>query len=297
MKNNIKDHIASILSVIIALAVSFLSTQNSNQHSYILFICMSSIFMIHWIIFIPSYIFKTEKYYDITGTIAYLSMILVALYFIIIVNGEELSIRSLVSTLLVLTWAVRLGIFLLLRVVKAGEDKRFENVKLSFSKFLMYFTISSLWVFLTTVNFLTMLLHNSTLINDIFFLLGLLIWIIGFIIEVVADEQKRRFKLNLDNKGKFISSGLWSYSRHPNYFGEILLWIGMAIISLPVLLGWEYITLISPLFVYMLLTKMSGIPILEKQSNERWGNQSDYQNYKKITPILFPFKKNHEIID
>ena len=291
MKNNIKDHIASILSVIIALVVSFLSTQNSNQHSYILFICMSSIFMIHWIIFIPSYIFKTEKYYDITGTIAYLSMILVALYFIIIVNGEELSIRSLVSTLLVLIWAVRLGIFLLLRVVKAGEDKRFENVKLSFSKFLMYFTISSLWVFLTTINFLTMLLHNSVLINDIFFLLGLLIWIIGFIIEVVADEQKRRFKLNLDNKGKFISSGLWSYSRHPNYFGEILLWIGMAIISLPVLLGWEYITLISPLFVYMLLTKMSGIPILEKQSNERWGNQSDYQNYKKITPILFPFKK------
>ncbi len=291
MKNNIKDHIASILSVIIALVVSFLSTQNSNQHSYILFICMSSIFMIHWIIFIPSYIFKTEKYYDITGTIAYLSMILVALYFIIIVNGEELSIRSLVSTLLVLIWAVRLGIFLLLRVVKAGEDKRFENVKLSFSKFLMYFTISSLWVFLTTINFLTMLLHNSVLINDIFFLLGLLIWIFGFIIEVVADEQKRRFKLNLDNKGKFISSGLWSYSRHPNYFGEILLWIGMAIISLPVLLGWEYITLISPLFVYMLLTKMSGIPILEKQSNERWGNQSDYQNYKKITPILFPFKK------
>ena len=263
MKNNIKDHIASILSVIIALVVSFLSTQNSNQHSYILFICMSSIFMIHWIIFIPSYIFKTEKYYDITGTIAYLSMILVALYFIIIVNGEELSIRSLVSTLLVLIWAVRLGIFLLLRVVKAGEDKRFENVKLSFSKFLMYFTISSLWVFLTTINFLTMLLHNSVLINDIFFLLGLLIWIFGFIIEVVADEQKRRFKLNLDNKGKFISSGLWSYSRHPNYFGEILLWIGMAIISLPVLLGWEYITLISPLFVYMLLTKMSGIPIVK----------------------------------
>ena len=291
MKNNIKDHIASILSVIIALVVSFLSIQNSNQHSYILVICMSSIFMIHWIIFIPSYIFKTEKYYDITGTIAYLSMILIALYFIIIVNGEELSIRSLVSTLLVLIWAVRLGIFLLLRVVKAGEDKRFENVKLSFSKFLMYFTISSLWVFLTTINFLTMLLHNSVLINDIFFLLGLLIWIIGFIIEVVADEQKRKFKLNLDNKGKFISSGLWSYSRHPNYFGEILLWIGMAIISLPVLLGWEYITLISPLFVYMLLTKMSGIPILEKQSNERWGNQSDYQNYKKITPILFPFKK------
>ena len=293
MKNNIKDHIASILSVIIALAVSFLSTNNvlENQYSDILFLCMFCIFLIHWLIFIPSFLFKTEKYYDITGTIAYISMILVALYFIIIVNGESLSIRSAVSTFLVLIWALRLGIFLLLRVVKAGEDKRFKNVKSSFSKFLMYFTISSLWVFLTTINFLTMLLHNSILINDAFFFFGLLVWIIGFIIEVIADEQKRRFKLNPNNKGAFISSGLWSYSRHPNYFGEILLWIGMAIISLPVLRGWEFITLISPLFVYILLTKMSGIPILENQSNERWGNQSDYQNYKKITPILFPFSK------
>jgi steroid 5-alpha reductase family enzyme len=293
MKNNIKDYIASILSVVIAIAVSFLSTYNAleSQNSYILFLCMFCIFMIHWLIFIPSFLFKTEKYYDITGTAAYISMILVALYFIIMVNGENLSIRSIVTTLLVLIWACRLGIFLLLRVVKAGEDKRFENVKLSFSKFLMYFTISSLWVFLTTINFLTMLLHNSILINDIFFFLGLLVWIAGFIIEVVADEQKRRFKLNSNNKGAFISSGLWSYSRHPNYLGEILLWIGMAIISLPVLQGWEFITLISPLFVYILLTKMSGIPILENQSNERWGNQSDYQNYKKITPILFPFRK------
>ena len=293
MKNNIKDYIASILSVLIAIAVSFLSTYNAleSQNSHILFLCMLCIFMIHWLIFIPSFLFKTEKFYDITGTAAYLSMIFIALYFIIMVNGENLSIRSIVTTLLVLIWACRLGIFLLLRVVKAGEDKRFENVKLSFSKFLMYFTISSLWVFLTTINFLTMLLHNSILINDIFFFLGLLVWIAGFIIEVVADEQKRRFKLNPNNKGAFISSGLWSYSRHPNYFGEILLWIGMAIISLPVLRGWEFITLISPLFVYILLTKMSGIPILENQSNERWGNQSDYQNYKKITPILFPFKK------
>ena len=293
MKNNIKDHIASILSVIIALAVSFLSTNNvlENQNSDILFLCMFCIFLIHWLIFIPSFLFKTEKYYDITGTIAYISIILVALYFIIIVNGESLSIRSAVSTFLVLIWALRLGIFLLLRVAKAGEDKRFKNVKSSFSKFLMYFTISSLWVFLTTINFLTMLLHNSILINDAFFFFGLLVWIIGFIIEVIADEQKRRFKLNPNNKGAFISSGLWSYSRHPNYFGEILLWIGMAIISLSSLEGLQYITLISPLFVYILLTKMSGIPILENQSNERWGNQSDYQNYKKITPILFPFSK------
>ncbi len=291
MKNNIKDHIASILSVTIALLISFLSSQNNNDYSYILFICMFCIFIIHWIIFIPSFLFKSEKYYDITGTIAYISMILVALYFIIYINGEQLTIRSKVTSSIVLIWACRLGIFLFIRVLKAGEDKRFQNVKLSFSKFLMYFTISGLWVFLTTINFLTMLLRNSILINDIFFILGLVVWFLGFVIEVVADEQKRRFKLNLDNKNKFISSGLWSYSRHPNYFGEILLWIGIAIISLPVLVGWEYVTLVSPLFVYMLLTKMSGIPILEKQSNERWGKQTDYQNYQKITPVLFPFKK------
>tara|TARA_B110000438_G_scaffold289649_1_gene324450 strand:+ start:103 stop:996 length:894 start_codon:yes stop_codon:yes gene_type:complete len=291
MKKNTKDHLASILAILIATGLSLISLDGGIQYNGFpaLFICMSCVFIIHWIIFIPSYILRTERYFDITGTIAYLSIIVFAVYFITVLDQSPLSQRSSIAIFLVLVWSIRLGLFLFVRVIKAGEDKRFKDVKLSFSKFFMYFNISGLWVFLTTINFLTMVLNNNPYINDIYFYLGLFIWIVGFYIEVLADEQKRRFKLNISNKDKFISSGLWKYSRHPNYFGEIVLWIGMAIMTLPTLRGWEYISLISPIFVYFLLTKSSGVPLLENQADKKWGQLPEYQEYKNITPVLFPF--------
>ena len=88
------------------------------------------------------------------------------------------------------------------------------------------------------------------------------------------------------NKDKFINTGLWAWSRHPNYFGEIVLWIGVAVIALPVMKGWQFLTLISPVFVYLLLTKISGIPLLENKSDEKWGGQEDYEKYKADTPVL-----------
>ena len=109
--------------------------------------------------------------------------------------------------------------------------------------------------------------------------------------EIIADEQKRRFRLNEENRGKYISSGLWSISRHPNYFGEIILWIGIAIISLPTLYGFQYVTLISPLFIYLLLTRISGVNLLEESSDKKWGDLPEYEQYKKETPALVPFIK------
>ena len=119
-------------------------------------------------------------------------------------------------------------------------------------------------------------------------LVGFLVWAVGFAIEVVADSQKSRFSANPDNKGKFIQTGLWSRSRHPNYFGEIMLWIGVAIIALPVLRGWQWVALISPVFVTLLLTRVSGVPLLEKKADKKWGGQADYESYKKRTPELIP---------
>ena len=146
-------------------------------------------------------------------------------------------------------------------------------------------------VFLTTANALTIILNNTALKNDGYFYIGLIIWFIGFAFEVIADEQKRRFRNNPDNKGQFITTGLWSISRHPNYFGEIIIWIGMAIISLPVLLGWQYATLVSPIFVTILLTKVSGINLLEASSDQKWGSLESYQEYKEKTSVLIPFIK------
>jgi steroid 5-alpha reductase family enzyme len=121
-----------------------------------------------------------------------------------------------------------------------------------------------------------------------FALAGFLVWAFGFGFEVVADAQKSRFRADPQNKGKFIDSGLWSRSRHPNYFGEIVLWIGVAIIALPVLRGWQWLTLISPIFVTVLLTRISGVNMLEKRADEKWGDQEDYERYKETTPVLIP---------
>jgi len=243
-------------------------------------------FLIHWLIFIPSYLFKTEKYYDITGTIAYLVMTALAVF-----SADELNLRSQVVAVLIVVWALRLGLFLFVRVFQVGEDKRFHEVKKSFLRFLVWFSMSALWVFLTTANALTLILNNHPLIDDGYFLIGLMIWLIGFAFEVTADEQKKRFRNNPNNKGQFIRTGLWSISRHPNYFGEILIWVGMAIISFPVLSGWQYATLMSPLFVTLLLTRVSGINLLEASSDKKWGNMRSYQQYKQRTSVLVPFIK------
>ena len=243
-------------------------------------------FLIHWLVFIPSYLFKTEKYYDITGTIAYLVMTGLAVF-----SSNELHLRSQVVAILITVWALRLGLFLLVRVFQVGEDKRFHEVKTSFSRFLVWFSMSALWVFLTSANALTLILNNNSLIGDGYFFTGLIIWLIGFAMEVTADEQKRRFRKNPKNKGQFITSGLWSISRHPNYFGEILIWMGMAVISFPVLSGWQYVTLISPIFVTILLTRISGINLLEASSDQKWGHLESYKEYKQKTPVLIPFIK------
>ena len=100
--------------------------------------------------------------------------------------------------------------------------------------------------------------------------------------------QKSHFSADPANKGKFIRTGLWSRSRHPNYFGEITLWVGVAIIALPVLQGWQWIALISPVFVALLITRVSGVPLLEAKADKKWGGQADYEEYKKQTPVLIP---------
>ena len=109
----------------------------------------------------------------------------------------------------------------------------------------------------------------------------------GFLIEVIADNQKKKFKENIKNKDQFISHGLWSWSRHPNYFGEIILWLGISIIAFPIFRGWDYIALISPIFVYYLLVNVSGIPMLEKAADAKWGKDENYIAYKNKTNILF----------
>ena len=289
-----RDFFISTISVIIAVAIAWAGSYGGPSFAEFpaLMLIAGTGFLIHWIIFLPSFFLKTEKFYDITGTIAYFIMIGLAVY--IASESSSLSLLSKVIAGMVLIWALRLGLFLLIRVFHVGEDKRFAKAKKSFFKFLMYFTISGLWVFLTTANALTLILNNPDMNADLFLGIGGIIWFIGFSFEVIADEQKRQFKKNDSKHGMFITTGLWSISRHPNYFGEILIWIGMAVISFPALSGWQYATLISPLFVILMLTKVSGINLLEENADKKWGNLDEYQAYKANTAVLIPFYKGND---
>ena len=241
------------------------------------------VFLIQWIAFIPAYIFQTERFFDLTGSITYISIIIVAFVF-----GNDMDVRTILLSALVLIWAIRLGTFLFRRIQKAGKDDRFDEIKPSFIRFLNVWTIQALWITLTVAAALVAITTTTRKELDLFTLVGFLVWAVGFAIEVVADSQKSRFSANPDNKGKFIQTGLWSRSRHPNYFGEIMLWIGVAIIALPVLRGWQWVALISPVFVTLLLTRVSGVPLLEKKADKKWGGQADYESYKKRTPELIP---------
>jgi steroid 5-alpha reductase family enzyme len=240
-------------------------------------------FLIQWLVFIPAYLRQTEKFFDLTGSLTYISVISLALILSNAFDG-----RSILLFVLVIIWAIRLGVFLSRRVKKAGKDDRFDEIKPSFFRFLNVWNIQALWVSFTVAAALIAITSTHHKALDIFAIIGFLVWVIGFGIEVVADSQKSRFNANPENKGKFIQTGLWSRSRHPNYFGEILLWVGIAIITLPVLQGWQWIALISPVFVTLLLTRVSGIPLLENKSDKKWGGQEGYEAYKKRTPVLIP---------
>jgi len=241
-------------------------------------------FVIQWLAFIPAYKFQTEHYYDLTGSFTYLTVVVTAY---ILGNGSE-NMRAALITFLVIVWALRLGSFLFLRIRKDGKDTRFDEIKPVWHRFLGAWTLQGLWVFVTLAAALAVITSKQTVPLGIYAWIGLAVWVFGFAIEVVADYQKRLFKYDPKNKGRFISTGLWAWSRHPNYFGEITLWTGIFIICIPVLQGWQWVSIISPVFVFLLLTRMSGVNMLEEIADKRWGGQDDYETYKRNTAVLVP---------
>ncbi len=246
-------------------------------------LCLFSAFAIQWIAFVPAWFLRTERFFDLVGSATYIGTACIAL-----ILSEELSIRALVISGLVAIWALRLGVFLTLRVRREDGDRRFNTIKYSFPTFLMTWTLQAVWVSVTFAPGLASIVADDAVRVDSFLVAGVLIWLLGFAFEVIADEQKRRFRGNPENTSRFIESGLWRWSRHPNYFGEIVLWFGIAVISYPVLEGWQYMTLISPVFVWLLLTKISGVRMLEASAKKRWGDDPEYIRYLTRTSTLIP---------
>ena len=257
-----------------------------NEYSAVLY-CAVICIGLQWVAWIPASIMKTERFYDLTGGLTYLTVVGFSLW--AGSQSEPPSLRELIISLLVVIWSLRLSIFLYRRIHRTGKDGRFDKFKTSPIRFLVPWTIQGLWVFLTMI---VVIVINSQADSapalGIWDVLGLLTWILGFGIEAIADKQKTVFNTEPTNQGKWIDSGLWSISRHPNYLGEILLWTGIAFFGISCFTGLERVAWISPIFIYLLLTKVSGIPILDKRALEKWGDDPEYQKYRENTPALIP---------
>ena len=291
-----KEALITILSIVIAILIAYIVAIAGNQGSIRILdfpmfgLCFIIIFAIQWVVFIPSYIFKTERFFDITGSLTYLSTVI-----IILAHTKTTELRSLLIAGCIAIWTIRLGIFLFSRINKAGSDGRFDNIKTNFLKLLQAWTLQGLWVAITIGAGLAALTSVQYKPYSVIDLTGLIIFLTGFSMEIISDQQKKDF--NSKNNSSFITTGLWKYSRHPNYLGEIILWFGIAIMSATNMSGWQYITLISPIFVSLLLIKISGIPMVESRSDIKWGTVEEYKIYKKTTPVLIPnlfklFKRN-----
>lgn len=276
----ITNILISVLSFAISYGIAHLTGSVIVKNAVLL------AYVIHWIAYIPAYIFQTEKFYDLTGSVTYLSVV----WFVFLSTYQSISLNfgNLILVLLISIWTIRLGLFLFMRIHKAGEDKRFRTIKTSASQFFMTFTISGLWVTLCSMCALVAISSPEGLVMNALTYVGIILFIIGFGIEIVADNQKTAFRSIEANKDSFITSGLWSKSRHPNYFGEVLLWFAIAVISFSSLEGLQLITLISPIFTYILLVYVSGVRMLEDMNDKKWADDEQYKSYKKNTPMLFP---------
>jgi len=279
MKQSIKELLFSAIAFLFSYSIAYLTEIEVVENAVLL------AFIIQWVLFIPAYLLQTEKFFDISGSITYISVVIYC--FLNSYDPLFINIGNIILSIIIIIWALRLGSFLFIRIKKAGEDIRFREIKKSPSRFFMTWTFQGMWVSLCSACALAGI-AKGVIINNYFYC-GLAIFLIGFIVEIVADTQKTKFRSNPENKDKFINSGLWKFSRHPNYMGEILLWLGISIISLSSLEGFELVTLISPLFTYLLLVYVSGIRILEYNGDKKWGHLDSYKKYIQNTPRLIGF--------
>jgi steroid 5-alpha reductase family enzyme len=286
MSDRDRNSLLGILGSVVAggLVVAAGSAGSATVGSVAVYaVCGALAFLINWAVFVPSALAKTERYYDLTGSATYVTVVVVALAL-----SGDLDARAWIVGAMLIVWAVRLGSFLFRRIRRDGRDGRFDTIKTDPLRFFMTWTLQGLWVLLTLAAALAIITGVERRPIDWVAIVGVVVWITGFTTEVVADRQKAAFKRDPANEGRFITSGLWAWSRHPNYFGEIVLWTGVAIMALPVLSGWRWVTLISPVFVTLLLTRVSGIPMLEARAEKRWGDEEAFRDYTRNTPVLVP---------
>eukprot|EP00892_Ulva_mutabilis_P001435 jgi/Ulvmu1/11292/UM074_0007.1 len=250
---------------------------------------------INWIAFVPAAVLQTDAFYDATGSLT--ALVTLALCWRGMDPKSALMGSRYISILLVCTWVARLGSFLVYRIHKLGHDSRMDKMKRQPSTFFIAWTAQGIWIFVITLPVQALAFSDGTVAMNtwraVVGIAGLTTWASGFLMESVADWQKLQFRLQPANKGKFITTGLFQYARYPNYCGEIMLWAGLALFSASRLASpaeWAVVAC-SPIFTYLLLSYVSGVPLQERQAKKRWGNSAEYARYKASTRLLLPLPK------
>lgn len=258
---------------------------NIITENIIIYSLLISLF-IQAIFFTFAFIFKTDKLTDLTYGLTFILLSVIA-----VIASKDISIHKGILLSMIILWATRLITYLFYRINKMKKDSRFDEMRSKFFKFAQFWFLQgiSVWIIMLPSSLFLVKLNDINI--SVVSILGVIIWFIGLTIETTADIQKFKFKNNPKNKGLWIQSGIWKYSRHPNYFGEILCWIGIFLFISPALNGWEYLTIISPLYITTILLFVSGVPILEKRYNERYKDNEEYQGYKRTTSLIIPLPK------
>jgi steroid 5-alpha reductase family enzyme len=225
---------------------------------------------------------KTDKVTDLSYG---LTFIVLAIFWLIRNDVAIDSLKILVAVLVIL-WGVRIAGYLLFRIIKTGTDDRFDDRRDDVIAFAKFWILQGTAVWAIMIPAVYMLSRTEELAITGYAIVGSIVMLVGLVIETVADQQMYRFKFHKDSKGKWIDKGLWHYSRHPNYFGEMIVWWGIFIIGFPIYEGLGWLTIIGPIFITVLLRYVSGVPLLEKKAEKRWGDNPNYIKYRESTNLL-----------
>lgn len=239
--------------------------------------------LIQALFFIIAATFKTDKVTDLSYGLGFIILVVYLLF-----SNPSVGVVQSTLSLMVILWGLRLIIYLFQRILIIGKDKRFDGIRENFLRFFQFWFFQAIAVWIISFPSSIIISKSPIYQYSLFLYLGVVTWVSGILIEAVSDQQKFNFKNNPENKNKWIETGIWKYSRHPNYFGEMLCWWGIYLISIPYLKGIEHVAILGPLFITFILIFVSGIPPLEKKNDEKYKNVSAYQMYKKRTSILIP---------
>ncbi|GAB2223830.1 hypothetical protein Droror1_Dr00004572 [Drosera rotundifolia] len=233
--------------------------------------------------FVVTALFKFDKVTDFAGSTNFIILAVLTL----VLKGTW-RYRQVLLTVFVVIWGLRLALFLLMRILQWGEDRRFDEMRGNLGKLAVFWIFQAVWVWTVSLPVTVVNASDRNPSVDAALIAGSIMWLIGLTSEALADQQKLTFKNSPTNRGKWCNIGLWKYTRHPNYFGEIFLWWGIFVAASPVLYGAEWLVILGPIFLTLLLLFVSGIPLLEDSADKKYGNVAEYREYKRVTSPLIP---------